>query len=390
MKILFFVSSMHAGGAERVAATLASAWARRGDSVTLAPTYTKKGSCFYSLNAAVKLTWLADRMGWIGKKLWPPVAKWFAIRRLVRETQPDVIVSFLTNVNVTVLAATRGMGVPVIVCERTNPAFSFSSGDVLKKLRRWFYPRATAVVLQSQDSVEAFQAMVPGLARVAVVPNPLPAGIPEAQPVRGPLTEGGRRHLMAMGRLVPIKRFDALIQAYAAIAADYPAWDLTIWGEGPLRDDLTRQIEQTGLTERISLPGRTADPWTELARADVFVMTSQVEGFPNVLLEAMALGRPCVTVDCPSGPREISQDGKYALLVPLGDQPALCAALSQLMADPTLRDVMGRHAAASVRERYGLAQLLACWDALFDSVTRPNEAGPAQAASSHRATGTDA
>lgn len=379
MRILFFVSSMHAGGAERVAATLASAWARRGDSVTLAPTYTKKGHCFYRLNAAVRLVWLADRMGWLGRKLWPPLAKWFAIRKLVREMRPDAIVSFLTNVNVTVLAATRGLGVPVIVCERTNPAFSLSSGDFLKKLRRRTYPWAAAVVLQSEDSVDAFKAMVPGLDHVAVVPNPLPADIPEAQPVRGALAAGERRHIVAMGRLVPIKRFEALIQAFAALAADYPEWDLTIWGDGPLREELARQAAETGLGERIALPGRTAEPWSELARADVFVLTSQVEGFPNVLLEAMALGRPCVAVDCPSGPREISQDGKYALLAPLGDQPALCQALSQLMGDPTLRDVMGRHAAASVRERYGLPQLLARWDALFQSVTAPRGAGGAQA-----------
>src|SRR3546814_15095592 len=89
---------MHAGGAERVAATLASGWARRCDSVTLVPTYTKKGSCFYSLNHAVKLVWLADRMGWLGRTLFPSISKWFAIRRLVRDTNPDVIISFLTNV----------------------------------------------------------------------------------------------------------------------------------------------------------------------------------------------------------------------------------------------------------------------------------------------------
>src|SRR5690606_21175339 len=103
MKILFFVSSMHAGGAERVAATLASAWARRGDTVTLAPTYTRKGDCFYALDPAVRLAWLADRMGATGRKAWPPLSKLRAIRALIRETQPDVVVSFLTNVNVMVL-----------------------------------------------------------------------------------------------------------------------------------------------------------------------------------------------------------------------------------------------------------------------------------------------
>ncbi|UYO93064.1 glycosyltransferase family 4 protein [Pollutimonas sp. M17] len=361
MKILFFVSSMHAGGAERVAATLASGWARRGDLVTLAPTYTKKGNCFYSLNPAVRLVWLADRMGWLGRTLFPSISKWFAVRRLVRETNPDVIISFLTNVNVVVLFATRGLGVPVIVCERTNPAFSSSAGAFLQRLRRVSYPWADAVVLQSQDSLAAFTQMVPGAKKLEVVPNPLPPDLRDLN-LAPAASASDRRLVLAMGRLVPFKRFDALIQAFAALAGDYPDWDLAIWGDGPQRDELTQQIQETGLAGRISLPGRTEQPWQEMAKADIFVLTSEVEGFPNVLLEAMALGRACVTVDCPSGPRELSQDGKYALLTPLGDQPALCRAMAQLMDDSTLRDVMGRHAAASVQERYGLSEILLRWD----------------------------
>jgi GalNAc-alpha-(1->4)-GalNAc-alpha-(1->3)-diNAcBac-PP-undecaprenol alpha-1,4-N-acetyl-D-galactosaminyltransferase len=371
MRILFFVSSMHAGGAERVAATLASGWARRGDSVTLAPTYTKKGSCFYSLNPAVKLVWVADRMGWLGRTLFPSISKWFAIRRLVRENNPDVIISFLTNVNVVVLFATRGLGVPVVVCERTNPAFSSSSGAFLQRLRRFSYPWANAVVLQSHDSVDAFRQMVPRIKELAVVPNPLPPDLRDVNIAAAPAPAPARRLVVAMGRLVPFKRFDALIQAFAALANDYPDWDLAIWGDGPQRDELMQQVQETGLASRISLPGRTEQPWQEMAKADIFVLTSQVEGFPNVLLEAMALGRACVTVDCPSGPRELSQDGKYALLTPLGDQPALCRAMAQLMDDSTLRDVMGRHAAASVQERYGLPEIMLRWDDVMAKVQPP-------------------
>src|SRR3546814_12800532 len=102
---------------------------------------------------------------------------------------------------------------------------------------------------------------------------------------------------MGMGPLVPFKRLDARIQAFAARSSDNPYWDLAIWGEGPQRDELIQQIQETGLANRISLPGRTEQPWQEMVKADIFVLTSQVEGFPNVLLEAMALGRACVTVE---------------------------------------------------------------------------------------------
>lgn len=368
MKILFFVSSMHAGGAERVAATLASAWALRGDEVTLVPTYTKKGSLFYRLDQGVKLLWLADRMGWLGKTWLASIRKWFAIRRLVRETEPDVIISFLTNVNVVVLLATRGMGVPTIVCERTNPAVSSSAGKVLVALRRRLYPWASLVTVQAQASVESFRHMVPGIQRLAVIPNPLPPELAQVFTARPLPAPGTRRRLVAMGRLVPIKRFESVVQAFAALAADFPEWDLYIWGEGPLRGELEQQVQGAGLEGRVFLPGRTGEPWKELAEADVFVLASEVEGFPNVLLEAMALGVACVTVDCPSGPREISRDGEDALLVPLGDQPALDQALRQLMADHVLRDVLGKHAAASVRNRYELQEIVHQWDVLIASV----------------------
>ncbi|MBP6019733.1 MAG: glycosyltransferase family 4 protein [Burkholderiaceae bacterium] len=362
MKILFFVSSLHAGGAERVASTLASAWAQRGDQVVLAPTYTGRGNCFYPLHKDVKLAWLADRMRPLGRKLLAPVAKWFAIRRLIRETRPDIIVSFLTNVNVSVLLATYGMKVPVIVCERTNPAFSASSGRLLKFLRRMTYPRASVVCLQTHDSVAAFQNMVPGLRDVVVIPNPLPPDLLAIQPLS--LVPGtGRHRLLAMGRLVSAKRFDWLIQIWTHLAAEFPDWDLYIWGEGPLRAALTQQIAQAGLEQRVFLPGRTDQPWAELAQADVFVLSSQVEGFPNVLMEAMALGLPCASVDCPSGPRELSNNGQEALLTPVNDAAALQQALSQLMQDPVLRNVLGRHASESVRHRYKLPTVLQQWDA---------------------------
>jgi len=366
MKILFFVSSLHAGGAERVAITLSSAWARRGDTVTLVPTFTGKGHCFYRMNAAVRVVWLADRLGWLGRRLFPSVMKLFAIRRLIRETRPDVMVSFLTNVNVVVLLATRGMGVPVIVCERTNPAVSTNVGKVLNRLRALTYRWADIVCLQSEDTVPAFRKMVPGLREVAVVPNPLPPALMESVAERNDGVTPERRKLMAMGRLVPIKGFENLIRAFAALSGDFPDWDLYIWGEGPLRPALTQQIQESGLQQRVFLPGRTEHPWQELAQADIFALTSLVEGFPNALLEAMALGRASVTVDCPSGPREISQDGEVALLVPPNDAPALGEALSQLMADPVLRDVLGKHAAASVRARYGLPDVLVQWDHLIE------------------------
>jgi len=378
MKILFLVSSLNAGGAERVACTLASAWAERGDEVTLLATYPGKGQCFYPLAAGVDLQWMADRIGATRNPLMVTLRKLRALREQVRRQRPDVVISFLTNVNVMALIATRGLGAPIIVCERSNPAFSTSSGGVLKALRRWTYPWAQVVTVQTEASVEPFRRMVPGIRALRVVPNPLPPALMDAARPAGARAAGGRRSLMAMGRLVPAKQFSLLIRAFARLAPGHAEWDLTIWGDGPQREALVRQAAEAGLTDRISLPGRSDAPWEELGRADAFALTSAVEGFPNVLLEAMALGLPCIVFDCPSGPAEMTRGGEDALLIPAGDEQALVEGLERLLADEMLRARLGAQAAQSVRRRYALPAVLAQWDDLMALARAARPAAPGQ------------
>lgn len=368
LKILMLVSSMHAGGAERVAATLVNAWAERGDDVTLMPTYSDKGTCFYPVSDAVKLVWLADLAGVRAGGPLAALQRLRALRRHIAATRPDVVVSFLTNVNVAAILATRGLKVPVIVCERTNPVVGPSAGRLLGAARRLTYPMADLVTVQAQATVGPFRNMVPGLRAMAVIPNPLPPGLASA-PVAARLPAvDDRRRLMAMGRLVAPKQFDLLIDVYAGLAEAHPEWDLCIWGEGPDRDALQARIDGLGLSGRITLAGRTDAPWEALAKGDAFVLTSAVEGFPNVLLEAMALGLPCAAFDCPSGPREMTRDGQDALLVPAGDRQALAQALDRLMRDPALRMALAEQGARSVRERYALPAVLRQWDVLFARV----------------------
>ncbi len=362
MRILFLVSSMHGGGAERVAATLANAWARRGDEVTLVCCYSDRGTCVYALEPGVRLLWLADRIR--GPRWLRPLTKLFALRGLARETAPDRALSFLTNVNVGALLATRGTGLPLVVSERTDPAHSMNLQTALRILRRWTYPWAHGVVVQTARSRDHLLHLAPGLRRLHVVVNPLPDGLPPARDSEpGP---PGRRRIVALGRFNPVKRFDALIEIFAGLAARHPDWDLVIWGDGPRREPCLRRVAALGLGDRIRLPGRTESPWDEMLGAHAFVLSSAVEGFPNAMLEAMALGLPCAASDCPSGPRELSRDGQDALLAPAGDDQALAAALDQLMsATPQWREAMGRRAAASVRDRYGLARILEQWDAVW-------------------------
>ena len=372
MKILFLVSSLNTGGAERVATTLASAWVERGDDVTLVSTYPKRGECFYPLNPGVKLVWIADLLNAAGNPVSVTAAKLRLMRKLMRDQQPDVVISFLTNVNVMALLAHWGLKVPVIVCERTNPAAATNSGAVLKLMRRVTYPWADMVTVQADSSVEPFRRMVPGIRRLEVVPNPLPPALLEREPPSAK-TQGGKK-LVAMGRLVPAKQFDVLIESFARVAAQQPDWNLTIYGDGPLRDVLLSKVAGLGLQSRIALPGRSNTPWDGLSKADAFALSSAVEGFPNALLEAMALGLSCIAFDCPSGPAEMSRQGRDALLIPLGDTAAFTQGLLCLMEDAALRAELGQRAAVSVRNRYALPRVLERWDEIM------RQAGVARAA----------
>lgn len=405
MRILLLVSSMNAGGAERVAASLVNAWVKEGHDVCLMPTFSRgTGQSFYPLDPGVRQVWVARHLS--GPGMFRTLAKPLILRRLIQDEAPDVIVSFLTNVNVMVLAATKGLGIPVIVCERTNPAASKNISNVLARARRLLYPQADAVMLQTQQAAEVFARVVPGLQHVAVIPNPLPPALEsaaravddtgrvsyvsesasttaEADPA-GAATQSGRqaqagarKQLCAMGRFVATKRFEMLIDVFARLAPEVPDWDLTIWGEGPLLSLLQEKVRKLGLQDRIHLPGKTDQPWEAISRADAFVMTSEVEGFPNVLLESMALGLPCVTMDCPSGPAELSRDGRDAILVGLSDVDALQEALHQVMTDEILRRELGHRATISVRDRYSLTAVLEQWQFLFDAVLGKSRVKPA-------------
>jgi glycosyltransferase involved in cell wall biosynthesis len=355
---------MHSGGAERVAATLANAWVARGDEVTLVPTFSGRGSCFYNLSDKVNVVFLADLVRNKKKSLFNRIQRLFALRTIFSQQRPDVVISFLHGVNVATLVSSIGLSIPVIVCERTDP-FVDPRSLFWKLAVRFSYPFADRLIVQTEAVRKKTLLAFPRLTQVRVVSNPLPENV---QRIERQLRVGQRRRLIAMGRLSEEKQFSLLISVFLAMASRWREWDLVIYGEGPLQRELEQQIVNTGLSGRVLLAGSTTTPWKELVQSDVFVMTSRFEGFPNALLEAMGLGLPCVVFDCPSGPREMTLDGQDAILVPPNDLTVLEQALETMMLDAGLRLALGNRARRSVLMRYSLARILERWDEIFAEI----------------------
>ncbi len=290
------------------------------------------------------------------------------IRAAVRSSRPDIVLAFTVETNVLTILATLGLGVPIVVQEHTYSAWS-TLPRPWRLLRLATYQMASSVVALTPSALATL-----GLARGRrgrVVPNPvMPAPPGSAAPADPPV-------IVAMGRLVPEKGFDMLLDAFAKVAARHEAWTLEIWGEGPDRAALERRRDALGLAGRASFPGPTRAPYDVLRHASFFVMSSRREGFPTVLGEAMACGVPAVSFDCPSGPRELIRDGVDGLLVPPDDVDALAAAMERLIVDRALAAQLAARA-PEVVERFSLAATLRLWDDIFIEVAGVSVASSAQ------------
>jgi glycosyltransferase involved in cell wall biosynthesis len=360
LNIVFVINSFAAGGAERVATALIEHLNAELGSVTAITSFGPEFDA-YALPKDVRRISLRAPCSRVGFRR--PVLERFGrllrLRRVLRQVSPDVIISFGDETNVAVLVATLGTTFPVVVSERVDPRYH-RIAFVWRFLRRALYRNASAVVVQT-EGLRPWAATMAAPARVHVIPNPVilkPSGDRQAD---------GRR-VLAIGRLNAQKRFDLLLRSFAAVRPTHPTWTLVIRGEGSERAALEQLVRELGLEKCASLPGLTNDVGAALAKADLFVLSSDYEGFPNALLEAMASGVAVISTDCPSGPADIVRDGVDGLLVPRNDLAALTRAMDRLMTDQPARQRLGA-AARDVAERFSTDRVFRMWDDLIKDVT---------------------
>lgn len=347
------------GGAARVAVYLTHAWAEMGRKVTILTSDDGKRPALYKIHPTVVHRPLA--LQGMSHNAFEAVAHNCRIlarlRRAILESQPDLLVSFLDTSNVRCLLATRGLRkIPTIVSERSDP-HGWSIGFAWEKLRRLTYPWADCLVVQSQHALSYFPPSVQ--AKGIVIPNPVQFPTPET--VHPPKPKGARSKVVTLGRLSQVKGHDMLVDAFAPIAEAFPNWDLVIYGDGPEREVLTARIVSCGLENRILLPGNTTEVEARLREADLFVLPSRVEGFPNALAEAMACGLPVISFDCASGPSELIRPGVDGVLVPPQNVTALSKEMARLMSDPSERNRLAA-CATEVLERFSLEKIIKLWE----------------------------
>ncbi|HET9341140.1 MAG TPA: glycosyltransferase [Casimicrobiaceae bacterium] len=272
------------------------------------------------------------------------------LRALTRKTACDAVLAFGPSPNALAsLLAARD--VVTVITEVGNPFIP--RRRVWNAAMMWAYRRADVLVVLTEELAELMRARRLGPSRIAVIPSALGPGVSLAapSPSRPPV-------IISVGRLVPSKRVADLVAAFAPLAARFPEWSLTIVGDGPERATLEAQVQQLGLGERVVFAGFVTDPWRMMARASIFVLTSAHEGFPRVLIEAMASGCALVSSDCRFGPRAILHDGELGRLFPVGDVTLLTAHLEGLMGNAESRRALSAraHAAAGEFQTSNVAQ----------------------------------
>jgi len=377
MRVTLVISSLAAGGAERVMSTMANHWAGQGWDVTLLTLDATSGDVL-PVHPRVERVGLGEMEPSRGPfaAVLNNVRRLHRLRAAIRVSRPQVVISFTSPLTVLAIAAARAVRVPVIVSERSDPT-QHALRPGWAALRRTLYPRASAVVVQTPD-VRRWAERFIRPEKIHVIPNPVMAASTErrSEPSGGCARDARhvRPAVVAMGRLDPQKGFDLLLRAFAACHAERPEWALVILGEGPERSRLEALARDLGLEAAVCFAGHVGSPATVLDASDVFVLSSRYEGFPNALLEAMAAGLPVIAADCASGPRHIVRNGIDGVLVPPEDVSALSNAMRALMADPQRRQDLGARA-TEVVERFSVDRVMGQWERVLQSVLNLEGAG---------------
>lgn len=356
MKIVFCVPSLGKGGAERVVSNLANYLSSHNDDVLII--VNTKNNIAYKIDDDVRLIELDGR-----QNTNVIIKNWLRLKRLkknVLDFRPDVIVSFLPMPSFRVLLLKKKLRCKVIVTDRNDPKEEYSK-FLINILMRLLYPKADGFVFQTKEQKNYFNKKIQG--RSVIIANPLKEDF-----LRDNNKKRKKDIIVNVGRLVEQKNQKLLIDSFGIISRKHPNYRLKIYGDGPLKNELVHQISDLNLSDKVEICGTVDNIKEKLDEARIFVLSSNYEGLPNSLLEAMSCGLACISSNCPcGGPKEIINNNINGILFDVGNSKALTKAIDYLIANEDKRKEIEKEA-LMVRKKFDPSIINRNWQQYIERV----------------------
>ncbi len=310
--VAFVVTAMYRGGAERVVSVLANNYAKEGFEVHIIMLW--HNTVGYKLDERIKIHCFEQK----GKNQYLKIPSVISkLRKKIKEISPGAVISFIAQNNIVSYYAVKGLGVRLLVSERIDPA-SMKRGKIYSMLLDHVYKNSSLTVLQTKRVLNFFPEKV--RKNSIVIYNPVTVNC---------IADTKSHTIVTAGRLEKQKNHKMLISAFSEFYKNHPEYNLVIYGEGSLRSELETLIQEKGLNDVISLPGNINNVQEKISEAEIFVLSSDFEGMSNALMEAMAIGLPCISTDC-AGSDELIEDRINGLLVKVGDESGLLNAMNYM------------------------------------------------------------
>lgn len=348
-RIAFVTNNLTGGGAERVVSILATQFAEQGIDTSII--LMTEGERTYFISPKVRtIDAYCPIKSW--KVLWH-IKRLVSLRKAIKKSKADTIISFIWDTNLKVILSTIGMRKKIIISERADPAayyqkLSFRFG------RKYIYPKADAIVFQT-DEAKSYYLKTSRQKQVVIV-NPVE---------RAPEFEGKRdKRIVAVGRLTEQKNYKLLIDAFFMFYQSHKDYILEIYGSGPKDGELKAYVKELDLESAVIFKGYATDVKEKILSAGVYVNSSDYEGISNAMLEALAMGIPSVCTDCPvGGARAVIENGINGILVPVNNKEALVDAVCRLVDDSELSKSISTKARL-IGDKYSAEHIANEWIAL--------------------------
>lgn len=320
MKILFCLGSMGNGGAERVVSNLSNYFIENND---VSIVVTKNEKPYYELNSKINY-YMLDENSKSSNFLIRTIKRVSLLRKILKKIKPDIIISLLPEPTYRLMIAKSFLKIKTIISVRNDPNVEYNS-FIKKLLVKFLYTKADGFVFQTIDAQNWFSNKIQR--KSVVIPNPINSSF-----ICDPYEGIREKSIVNVGRLMEQKNQRLLIESFYEVSKKHDDYILKIYGDGPLKEDLQELINRYKMNDKIILKGKSNNIKDEIYKAGIFVLSSDYEGMPNALMEAMALGIPSISTDCPiGGPKFLINNKENGLLVKVNDKREMIEAINFLI-----------------------------------------------------------